>query len=78
MSEADWAREGLDVWMWLCDAAKKLNVNPDELAREAVEDHARVRAAVAELTPASSLSAREERVLRVLAPSEWARVKANE
>jgi len=68
---SDWARNGLDAWVTVCDRARDLGVNPQDLIKAALEDHARVRAAVAELLAARSpMSKVEARVLRVLAPLE--------
>ena len=76
LSESEWARAGLDAWVAVCRRAGELGADPRELVAAALEDHARVRAAVAELTSARSLSTTEARLLRVLAPSEWARREA--
>jgi uncharacterized protein (DUF1778 family) len=72
-SESEWVRDGLAVWIRICARAAELGTNPDELAIAALDDHARVRAAVAELVAVRSRSTTEDRLLRLLAPSEWAR-----
>ncbi len=72
-SFSEWAREGLDAWIHLTERADKLRANPRVLLIEALEDHLRVRAAVAELQEAKTLSPTEKRLLRILAPVEWAR-----
>jgi hypothetical protein len=77
-SESEWAREGLDAWASFCARATELGTNPRELVDVALEDHARVRAAVAELATVSTLSPTESRLFRVLAPSEWARASRRE
>jgi len=68
-----WAREGLDGWIDLTKRADQLAANPRTLLAEAYEDHLRVRQAVAELRGLKTLSPTEERLLRILAPAEWAR-----
>ncbi len=74
-NESEWAREGLDAWERFCVSAAELGVKPRELVDLALEDHARVRAAVAELAAARTLSTTESRLFRLLAPSEWARTR---
>lgn len=72
--ESEWVRDGLAVWIRICERAAELGTNPDELAIAALEDHARVRAAVAELAGVrGALSATEARLFRLLAPAEWER-----
>ncbi len=75
-SESEWARDGLDAWVRFCARAAELGTNPQQLVDAALEDHARVRAAVAELASARSLSKTESRLFRILAPVEWARTQA--
>jgi hypothetical protein len=75
-SESEWAREALDAWVRFCERAAEIGTNPPQLVDAALEDHARVRAAVAELATARSLSTTENRLLRILAPSEWARTRS--
>lgn len=70
---SEWAREGLDAWIDVTHRAGELRANPRSLLAEALENHVRVRAAVAELRDAKALSPTEERLLRILAPAEWAR-----
>ena len=75
-SESEWARDGLDAWVRFCARAAELGTNPQQLVDAALEDHARVRAAVAELASVRSLSKTESRLFRILAPAEWARTRA--
>jgi hypothetical protein len=75
-SESEWAREALDAWVRFCERAAEIGTNPQQLVDAALEDHARVRAAVAELATARSLSTTENRLFRILAPSEWARTRS--
>ena len=75
-SESEWAREGLDAWVRFCERAAEMGTNPQQLVDAAIEDHARVRAAVAELATARSLSTTESRLFRILAPTEWARTRS--
>jgi hypothetical protein len=76
-AESKWARDGLDAWVGVCARARELNANPRELLETALADHARVRAALAELLSARSISDTERnRLLRVLAPTEWARLES--
>lgn len=77
LTESEWAREGLDAWARVCRRAAELGLEPAGLVTDALEDHARVRAAVAELAAARSLSTNERRLLRVLAPAAWARREAS-
>ncbi len=72
-SFSEWAREGLEAWMDLTKRADELGANPRVLLTEALENHLRVRGAVAELRQTKTLSPTEERLLRILAPVEWAR-----
>jgi hypothetical protein len=72
-SESAWAREALDAWVLVCRQAAALEVEPTAFVTQALEDHARVRAAVAELTSARALTTTEARLLRILAPTAWAR-----
>lgn len=72
-SFSKWAREGLDAWIDVGTRAGELEVNPHSLLTEALENHGRVMAAVAELRGVKTLSKTEERLLRILAPAEWAR-----
>lgn len=72
--ESAWAREGLDAWAKLWRRAAELDTTPHALIDAALEDHARVAAAVAELTSNRTLSASDKRLLRVLSPSEWMRL----
>lgn len=72
-SESEWARDGLDAWVRFCARAAEMGANPQQLVDVALEDHARVRAAVAELATTRSLSTTENRLFRILAPAEWAR-----
>lgn len=76
LSDSAWAREGLDAWVAVCERAAALGLEPRALVAEALEDHARVRAAVAELATVKSPTEAERRILRVLDPSEWARREA--
>jgi hypothetical protein len=73
-TESEWAREGLDAWMIVSGHAAELGVNPIDLLRAALDDHARVRAAVAELASVPSRSPGEDRVFRLLAPAAWSRL----
>ena len=75
-AESEWARDAFDGWVLLCQHAAELGTNPREFLGEAIESRARVRAAVAELTAARTLSNTEARLFRVLAPVEWARNRA--
>jgi hypothetical protein len=75
-SESEWAREALDAWVRFCERAAEIGTNPQQLVDAALEDHARVRAAVAELATARSLSTTENRLFRILAPSAWARTRS--
>jgi hypothetical protein len=75
-SESEWARDGLDAWVRFCARAAELGTNPQQLVDAALEDHARVRAAVAELASVRSLSKTESRLFRILAPAEWAQTQA--
>ena len=75
-SESEWARDGLDAWVVLCERAAELGVEPRDMVPEAIEAHARVRAAVDELAGGRTLTTREARLLRVLAPMAWARARA--
>lgn len=72
-SFSDWARDGLDAWLDVTARAAELSVNPPALLAEAFEHHARVRVVLAELRGTKSLTANEERLLRLLAPVEWVR-----
>ena len=73
-SESSWARDGLDAWVMVCTRARELGSNPRELLDAALEDHVRARAAVSEIAGSKSLSETEkDRLLRILAPTEWAR-----
>jgi len=77
-SESKWARDGLDGWATVCARAVELAVNPRELLEAALDAYVRVRATVAELEGAKSISDGDRsRLLRVLAPSEWARQEAH-
>ncbi len=77
-TESEWARAGLDAWALVTKRATQLGADARTLVAEAIEDHARVRAAVAELLAVRSPSTTEQRLLRVLAPSEWARRHASQ
>jgi len=72
-SFSEWAREGLDAWIDVVKRAGELEVNPRTLLGEVFENHGRVMAALAELRASKTLSKTEERLLRILAPAEWAR-----
>jgi hypothetical protein len=75
-SESEWARDGLDAWVRFSARAAEMGTNPQQLVDAALEDHARVRAAVAELATARSLSTTANRLFRILAPAEWARTRS--
>ncbi len=75
-SESEWAREALDAWVTVCERAAAHGVEPSALFADALEAYGRVRAAIAELGAARALSTTEQRLLRVLAPTEWARREA--
>lgn len=70
--ESQWVREALDMWSDVTARASRAGVDAPSLVRDALENHAKARAAVAELQAAKVLSESEQRVLRILAPSEWA------
>lgn len=72
-SFSEWAREGLDAWLDVTKRAGELETSPAALLDEVFENDARVRAVLAELRGLKSLSKNEERLLRLLAPTEWAR-----
>jgi hypothetical protein len=76
-SFSDWARDGLDAWVDLTKRAAELEADPRALLVEALEDHLRVRGAVAELRRMKTLSTADERLLRILSPVEWAKRSAS-
>jgi len=73
VSFSKWAREGLDAWIDVVTRAGELEVDPRTLLAEALENHGRVMAAAAALRGTKTLSKTEERLLSILAPTEWAR-----
>jgi len=73
VSFSKWARDGLDAWTKLVTHATELGISPETLLADLLENHARVRSAVTEFGVSRELSKTEERVLRILAPAEWAR-----
>jgi hypothetical protein len=72
-TESEWARDALNAWVHVCTRAAELGTNPQALLEAALDDNARIRAAIVELEHARSLSTTEDRVLRVLSPAAWAR-----
>jgi hypothetical protein len=51
-SESEWARDGLDAWVRICNRATQLGMDPRELVDVALTDHARVRDAIDQLARA--------------------------
>jgi hypothetical protein len=72
-SFSEWARDGLDAWVDVSTRAAEVGMQPRILVAEALADQLRVRSVLAELRTAKTLSAMEERLLRILAPAEWSR-----
>jgi uncharacterized protein (DUF1778 family) len=70
--ESEFVRQGLDAWASVTLQAHELGMDARTLIDEAIEDRCRVRAALAELRRAT-LSATEQRVLRILDPADWAK-----
>lgn len=72
-SESQWARDGLQGWVTVCQLAQQLGVEPVALLSAALQDHLRIVGAIAELELVPSLAASDkDRLLRVLAPEKWA------
>jgi hypothetical protein len=72
-TESEWARDAFNAWVLVCTRAVELGANPQALLDAALDDNARIRAAIVELEHARALSTTEDRVLRVLSPVAWAR-----